>query len=144
MVKGENKMKKLVLGMLLSVALPVLAQAAEYKIEMKFNEDSGDVYFEPKELKIHAGDTVIFTHADPYNVHNVMFEAVPNGADIPMMSQEEMNEGDTWQVTFAKSGTYKYHCHPHYDMGMEGEIIVDYASRPVEMHEDDHPNHEHG
>lgn len=137
-------MKKIMLGMMLSVALPVLAQATEYKIEMKSDEDTGQVYFEPKELKIHSGDTVIFTQVDPYNIHNVMFEAVPNGADIPMMSQEEMNEEDTWKVTFSKPGTYKYHCHPHYDMGMKGEIIVDHASKPEEMKEEEGHHHEHG
>ena len=41
-------MNKLILGFALAMSMPVLAQAAEYKVEMKFNEDSGDVYFEPK------------------------------------------------------------------------------------------------
>ena len=68
-----------------------------------------------------------------------------------MMSPEEMNEGDTWKVTFDKSGTYKYHCHPHYDMGMMGEIIVDHPSKPEEMkmdmgagHHDNNGHMNHG
>ena len=94
--------------------------------------------FEPKKLEVKSGDTVIFTHTDPYNVHNIMFEpnGIPKNANIPMMSPEEMNEGETWKVTFSKSGTYKYHCHPHYDMGMMGEIIVDHPSKPEEMNMD--------
>tara|TARA_A200000113_G_C8802855_1_gene334706 strand:- start:482 stop:934 length:453 start_codon:yes stop_codon:yes gene_type:complete len=128
-------MNKLILGFALAMSMPVLAQAAEYKVEMKFNEDSGDVYFEPKKLEVKSGDTVTFIHADPYNVHNIMFEpnGIPKGSKVPMMSPEEMNEGDTWKVTFDKSGTYKYHCHPHYDMGMMGEIIVDHPSKSEEM-----------
>lgn len=141
-------MKKsiMVMGIMAAVALPWVAQAAEYKVEMKFNEDSGDVYFEPKKLEVKSGDTVIFTHADPYNVHNIMFEpnGIPKGADIPMMSPEEMNQGDTWKVTFNKSGTYKYHCHPHYDMGMMGEIIVDHPSKPEEMNMDAEMGDHHG
>ncbi len=139
-------MKQIILGAVLAMGLPILAQAAEYKVEMKFNEDSGDVYFEPKKLEVKSGDTVIFTHADPYNVHNIMFEpnGIPKGADIPMMSPEEMNQGDTWKVTFSKSGTYKYHCHPHYDMGMMGEIIVDHPSKPEEMNMDAEMGDHHG
>lgn len=131
-------MKKIILTAFLAITFPVIAQAAEYKVEMKFNEDSGDVYFEPKKLEVKSGDTVIFTHTDPYNVHNIMFEpnGIPKNANIPMMSPEEMNEGDTWKVTFNKSGTYKYHCHPHYDMGMMGEIVVDHPSKPEEVNMD--------
>lgn len=139
-------MKQIILGAVLAIGLPILAQAAEYKVEMKFNEDSGDVYFEPKKLEVKSGDTVIFSHADPYNVHNIMFEpnGIPKGVDIPMMSPEKMNQGDTWKVTFSKSGTYKYHCHPHYDMGMMGEIIVDHPSKPEEMNMDAEMGDHHG
>ncbi|MAF32251.1 MAG: hypothetical protein CMF60_08605 [Magnetococcales bacterium] len=140
-------MNKLILGFALAMSMPVLAQAAEYKVEMKFNEDSGDVYFEPKKLEVKSGDTVTFIHADPYNVHNIMFEpnGIPKGSKVPMMSPEEMNEGDTWKVTFNQSGTYKYHCHPHYDMGMIGEIIVDSPSKPEEMNMDANMgDHHHG
>jgi plastocyanin len=129
----------LAMGLMAAAALPWAAHAEEYRVEMKFNEDSGDVYFEPKKLEVKSGDTVTFVHADPYNVHNVMFEpnGIPKGADIPMMSPETMNEGDSWKVTFTESGTYKYHCHPHYDMGMMGEIIVDRPSAPAEMNMDE-------
>ncbi len=139
-------MKKIILTAFLAITFPVIAQAAEYKVEMKFNEDSGDVYFEPKKLEVKSGDTVIFTHTDPYNVHNIMFEpnGIPKNANIPMMSPEEMNEGETWKVTFSKSGTYKYHCHPHYDMGMMGEIIVDHPSKPEEMNMDAEMGDHHG
>jgi plastocyanin len=141
-------MKKsiLAMGLMAASALPWVAQAAEYEVEMKFNEDSGDVYFEPKKLEVKSGDTVVFVHADPYNVHNVMFEpnGVPKGANIPMMSPEEMNEGDAWKVTFTQSGTYKYHCHPHYDMGMMGEIIVDRPSTSEEMNMEAEMDDHHG
>ena len=106
-----------------------------HSIKMMFDEDSGEVSFEPKNLKIKSGDSVEFVQTDAVNVHNVMFEpnGVPKDAGIPMMGPEEMNKGDTWKVTFMKSGTYKFHCHPHYDMGMMGEIIVGRPSTPEEM-----------
>jgi len=126
-------MKILLMGALLS-SVSFMAQAEDFTVHMKFNEDSGAVYFEPRKLEIKKGDTVTFVHKDPYNVHNIMFEpnGVPKNAKIPMMSPEEMNEGDSWKVTFNQSGSYAYHCHPHYDAGMMGEIIVDRPSTPEE------------
>lgn len=106
-----------------------------HTIKMMFDEESGEVSFEPKNLKIKSGESVEFVQSDALNVHNVMFEpnGVPKDANIPMMGPEEMNKGDTWKVTFTKSGTYKFHCHPHYDMGMIGEIVVDRPSTAAEM-----------
>lgn len=138
-------MKNILLGAVLAAGFPMMTHAAEYTVHMTFDEDSGEVAFHPKRLEVKSGDTVIFENVDAYNVHNVMFEpnGIPKGADVPMMSPEEMNEGDTWKVTLTKSGTYKYHCHPHYDLGMAGEIIVDHPSSKDEMNMDAGMGHHH-
>lgn len=140
----------LLLSFVIAGGLPQIAQATDYTVNMVFDENTGDVLFTPRKLEIQSGDAVIFTQADPHNIHNVMFEpnGIPKGANIPLMSPEEMTAGDTWKVTFATSGTYSYHCHPHYDANMVGEIIVDRPSTPAERAETtDHAqagHHHHG
>ena len=48
------------------------------------------------------------------------------------------------KMTFALSGTYRYHCHPHEEVGMKGVIIVDRESRPDEFRKVTSPEtHQH-
>lgn len=129
-------MKYTLTTLLLSAALivPAAAGAAEYKVRMKFNEETGAVYYEPKVLKIKSGDTVTWIQEDEVNPHNVVSypDGIPKSADLfqgPMMEKK----GENWSRKFTKSGTYRYHCHPHEAVGMKAVVIVDRESRPNEF-----------
>lgn len=140
-------MKHTFTTLLLSAALivPAAAGAAEYKVRMKFNEDTGAVYYEPKVLKIKSGDTVTWVQEDEVNPHNVVSypDGVPKAAKLfeaPMMEKK----GENWSRKFTKSGTYRYHCHPHEAVGMKAMVIVDRESKPEEMRQAMAGEHSHG
>lgn len=140
-------MKRIATTLLLSAALivPAAAGAAEYKVRMKFNEETGAVYFEPKVLKIKSGDIVTWVQEDAVNPHNVVSypDGIPKGTKLfegPMM--EKM--GARWSRKFSKSGTYRYHCHPHEAVGMQAMVVVDRESRPDEFRKAMAGEHSHG
>lgn len=140
-------MKRTIASALLTAALivPAAAAAAEYKVRMKFNEETGAVYYEPKVLRIKSGDTVTWVQEDPVNPHNVVTypNGIPKGAkpfEGPMMAKA----GAAWSRTFTKSGTYRYHCHPHEAIGMKAVVIVDRESRPDEFRKAKAGEHSHG
>lgn len=129
-------MKKLILIPLLATAASP-AFARDYTVKMITGLDEKKPYhFDPAQLTVQPGDTVHFINAQD-DTHDVMFEAVPEGAETAMSPMLE-KEGQSWSYTFTKVGTYKYHCHPHAALGMRGEIIVGHASRPEEMQRDEH------
>jgi plastocyanin len=112
---------------------------------MKFNEETGAVYFEPRVLKIKSGDTVTWLQEDAVNEHNVVTypDGIPKGTTLfesPMMYKK----GENWSRKFTKSGTYRYHCHPHEAIGMQAIVIVDRESRGDELREARTGEHSHG
>ena len=134
-------MKKLILTCALA-ALALPAVAKDYTVKMITGDNAGHAYrFEPNQLAIMPGDTVRFVNAQD-DRHNVMFAAVPKGAEFALSPILE-KAGQTWSYTFTREGTYRYHCHPHEELGMKGVIVVGKASRPEEMQveaEDEMPN----
>lgn len=110
---------------LLTIPLGVPVYAESYAVKMKFNIDTGDHYFEPAKLEIHPGDTVEWIQDDASNEHNVAAypDRIPADTE-PFLSPLLTSPGETWSHTFAKAGSYFYHCHPHEDTGMRGLIIV--------------------
>ena len=134
-------MRKLIISLLLlTIASPAFAK--EYTVKMVTVPGPDEIYrFEPDKLTIQQGDTVTFVNVQD-DEHNVMFEEVPEGADFatsPMLKKE----GEKWSHTFTKEGSYKYHCHPHADWGMEGTIIVGKPSLPEAQKIDEHHHHHH-
>jgi plastocyanin len=69
--------------------------------------------FGPTTLKVDPGDTVTFVNLDPY-VHNV--SAVTWG------HLNDLNQGDSFQATFAEAGVYPFAC--QYHPAMVGAIVV--------------------
>jgi plastocyanin len=114
----------------LAFAIPV--HAAEYTVKMISTGDKGDFYYEPRKLSIKSGDTVTWVNEQD-GTHNVMAEAIPKTAE-PFKSPL-LAAGGTWSHTFTKSGTYRYHCHPHAQNGMVGTVIVDRPSKADEIKE---------
>ena len=49
-----------------------------------------------------------------------------------IMSPMQKKKGEKFSYTFTVPGTYKFHCHPHEALGMEGTLIVGTASKPGE------------
>jgi plastocyanin len=72
-----------------------------------------DGCFGPTTLKVDPGDTVTFVNLDSY-AHNV--SAVRWG------HLNDLNQGDSFQTTFAEAGVYPFAC--QYHPGMVGAIVV--------------------
>lgn len=120
---------KISLTVILSAALLALAPAAyakEYTIKMVTHTDKGAYAFEPSKLTVASGDKVTWINAQD-DTHNVMSESTPKGVK-PFESPMLEKKGQSWSYTFTQSGTYRFHCHPHAEHGMRGEIIVDSPS----------------
>ncbi|MEZ3144577.1 plastocyanin/azurin family copper-binding protein [Halobaculum sp. MBLA0143] len=92
----------------------------------------GGVAFAPTNLWIDTGTKVTFEWVGNQS-HNVLFEAMPDGAGV---SGHEGLEGSgfTHEITFESGGLYKYYCQPHKGLGMVGGIAVggDVATKAVE------------
>ena len=55
-----------------------------------------------------------------------------------IMSPMHDKKGDKFSYTFTVAGTYKFHCHPHEALGMDGTIIVGEPSKAGETKMMDH------
>lgn len=117
-------------------ATPVLAANITIKEVTDYNAKKPH-FFSPDKVTIQPGDTVTFVNAQD-EMHEVMFVNVPKGVDEMIMSPMHEKKGDSFSYTFTVPGTYKFHCHPHESLGMEGTLIVGQASKPGETKAMDH------
>lgn len=76
-----------------------------------------DFKFAPTELKVKSGTKVTWTNADSTD-HTVTSD---DGAPAKFDSKH-LQKGKTFSFTFAKAGTYKYHCDIH--TYMTGTVTV--------------------
>ena len=72
--------------------------------------------FAPGDIKVKVGTTVTWTNNDSVK-HNVVSD------DGKMPDGQLIGKGETYTYTFAKAGTYKYHCSPH--PYMHGSVTVE-------------------
>lgn len=72
--------------------------------------------FGPADIKVKVGTTVTWTNSDSVR-HNVVSD------DGMMPDGKLIGKGETYTYTFAKAGTYKYHCSPH--PYMHGSVVVE-------------------
>lgn len=145
-------MRKLLLITFL-VMLDCPAFAKEYIVK-EISDPLSDkpYYFEPSDLVIEPGDTVIFVNTQE-DTHDVMFDVVPQTVIEPMiMGPMQEKEGDKWSYTFTVPGTYQFHCHPHQAAGMTGTLVVGEPSKAGKtktidhgsmMHNDNAEAHDH-
>ncbi|WP_432472648.1 cupredoxin domain-containing protein [Amphritea sp. HPY] len=66
--------------------------------------------FSPAEITINVGDTVVWVNKEKRQYHNVWFE---------QLDEEETDylfPGDSYEKTFAESGSFPYRCGPHPEM----------------------------
>lgn len=130
-------MKKLLLTTALMLAATP-AFAKEYTIKEVTDYDAKKQhFFSPDKLTIQPGDTVTFVNAQD-EIHDVMFVNVPKQVDEMIMSPTQEKKGDKFSYTFTIPGTYKFHCHAHEQLGMEGTLIVGQASKAGETKAMDH------
>jgi plastocyanin len=130
-------MKKLLLTTALMLATTP-AFAAEFTIKEVTDYDAKKQhFFSPNTLTIQPGDTVTFENAQD-EPHEVMFISVPKGVAEMIMSPMHEKKGDKFTYTFTVPGTYKYHCHPHEKLGMNGVLIVGQPSKAGETKNMDH------
>lgn len=130
-------MKKLLLTTALMLAATP-AFAKDYTIkEVTDDNAKKQNFFSPDKLTIQPGDTVIFENAQDAP-HEVMFINQPKQVDEMIMSPMHDKKGDKFSYTFTVPGTYKFHCHPHEALGMNGTIIVGQPSKPGETKDMDH------
>jgi plastocyanin len=80
-----------------------------------------NIQFDPSDVTIKAGDTVTWTN-DEGVAHDVDKTSGP-GAQFSSGPEGGMMEGDTFEHTFDKPGTYEYVCRVHAP-GMAGTIEV--------------------
>ena len=80
-----------------------------------------NVQFDPKDLSVKTGETITFTNdeAIPHDVHKTSGP----GEDFASGPTGGMQEGDTFELTLDKPGTYEYVCDVHAP-GMAGTITV--------------------
>ena len=92
------------------------------------------MYFSPKLLMIHPGDTVKWVNEKTED-HNIMTypDGRPKGSEA-ISSPFLHKQGDTFSYTFRVEGTYEYHCLPHILMGMHGAIVVGKPSEQDDFH----------
>ncbi len=118
----------------------------EFVVRMKFDEETGDLYFAPARLEIAPGDTVTWIQDDGFNAHNAAAypDRIPKGSE-PFEGPLLTEKGQSWSVTFGVPGSYYYHCHPH-EAVMRGLVVVGRESLPGEFREPAHGEmaHDHG
>jgi pseudoazurin len=97
----------------------------------------GGMYFEPQVLHVAPGDTVTWVNRVDEEHSIITFpDGYPQGAEgfeSPLLAAA----GQAWSYSFAREGTYEYHCLPHLPMGMQGAVIVGRPSRDEEFHAPD-------
>lgn len=94
--------------------------------------------FEPAELTIATGDTVVFVLASGAP-HNVAFDTTVLSSDakrrlqsavhdamLPFAGPLLLKDGERYVVSFAgvPSGRYPFFCMPHMSAGMRGTVVV--------------------
>jgi plastocyanin len=117
----QTKMRSKFVMSLLAVSWTAVAAALGNELPDDHARSAQDVVvvknfaFAPATLHVRAGTTVTWKNADE-EPHTVV-------SDSGAFRSTGMDEGDTFQVTFDKPGTYRFFCsvHPH----MTGTIIVD-------------------
>jgi len=94
---------------------------------VKMGSDSGQLVFQPDEVKICKGDSITWIN-NKGGPHNVVFdeEAVPSGVDTEKISMDGQlgDEGEKFTTKLDVAGTYSYYCEPHRGAGMNGQVIV--------------------
>lgn len=106
----------------------------EVRVEM-----TDDLVFDPKDVTVSVGDTVVWETTGGVAHSATAYEAdLPDGAayfasgdfDTEAAAREaypeggSVGEGETYSHTFQTTGTFPYFCIPH-ESGMRGTVVVE-------------------
>ena len=110
---------KIILTFVACLLFSSFAIAADQTVEMLNRLNKESMVFEPKIVRVNAGDTVLWKAND--KGHNVEFikKGVPEGVG---KFKSKYNK-DT-EYKFETPGIYAYWCTPHKNMGMIGFVVV--------------------
>lgn len=106
------------------------ASAETYTI--KLGSDKGMLQFEPKQLTVKPGDTVVWLN-NKVPPHNVVFDPVKNPAQDKALAESLshskllLNPKQTVETVIpadAPAGEYTFYCAPHRGAGMVGKLTV--------------------
>lgn len=120
----KRKCASYLLSVLISVALPVLAQAETIEISIK------KMLFMPENVTINPGDTVRWVNDERRQYHSVWFEAL--GVPEP----DYFFPGEFFEKRFVQAGSYPYRCGPHSEM--LGTVIVREPGKEKASHANNH------
>ncbi|MFC7156763.1 plastocyanin/azurin family copper-binding protein [Halomarina halobia] len=102
-------------------------------------EMTDELTFEPKEIEVSAGTTVVWENVGSVGHTVTAYEdEIPEdaayfasgdfdseqAAEDGYPDQGNITEGGTYEHTFETSGTYEYYCIPHEMNGMVGTVTV--------------------
>ncbi len=85
--------------------------------------DMLDISFQTQKIRISKGTKITWINKDSV-IHTVNTDAHPSHTYFLPQNSRNLKKGDTFSVTFDKSGIYPYHCTPHAGR-MIGTILVD-------------------
>ena len=89
------------------------------EVEIKMSE----IKFNPQDLKVSKGTKVNWINDDTVE-HYVNTDSHPGHSYYPGQNSKALGKGESYSVTFDKSGIYPYHCSAHAD-NMLGNILVE-------------------
>lgn len=95
--------------------------------------------YEPGTLEVNVGETVTFVNdSDASHTVTAYQDKIPEGGSFfssgSYSSEQEarnnptdgmLMNGESFDVSFEKPGTYYFFCVPHEKMGMKGKIVVE-------------------
>lgn len=106
------------------------ASAETYTVNL--GSDKGLLQFEPKQLTVKPGDTIVwFNNKVP--PHNVVFDPIKNPAKDKALAASlshkklALNPGQKMETVIpadAPAGDYTFYCEPHRGAGMVGKLTV--------------------
>lgn len=106
-ITGKLALGAMALLVAASIVNPALAATVEVKID--------NFTFNPQQVRVKAGDTVVWTNADDIP-HTVTSQTM-------VFRSKALDTDDKFSFTFATAGSFPYFCslHPH----MTGTIVVE-------------------
>lgn len=109
------------LGLIVALG-PALSTLADQGVVLR------DIAYQPADVTITVGETVTWEHRDGNTPHTVTSTSGPESFDSNTTCTAPnpvtcMTEGDTFEHTFDRAGTYEYHCKIHAQM--TGTVVVE-------------------
>jgi plastocyanin len=116
MIKYQQRFLKQLVLCFIVLSASANALAEEFEVGMSGWE------FDPANLTINVGDTVIWINDDDTR-HKLSFEDKLSGGPT-RDDARKFNAGDKFHFKFTKAGKYKYTCITHEGQDMVGLVIV--------------------